>query len=71
MDAETLNLVECLRSWDSSALKVPSDVSFLLHEDYRQLIAESSVAMLMQLLGSTTLMHWGAMRAVGDQTQWR
>jgi hypothetical protein len=71
MDAETLNLVECLRSWDSSALIVPSDVSFLLHEDYRQLIAESSVAMSMRLLGSTTLMHWGAMRAVGDQTQWR
>lgn len=25
MDAETLNLVECLRSWDSSALIAPSD----------------------------------------------
>ncbi len=25
MDAETLNLVECLRSWDSSALITPSD----------------------------------------------
>jgi hypothetical protein len=71
MDAETLNLVECLRSWDSSALIVPSDVSFLLREDYRQLIAESSVAMSMRLLGSTTLMHWASMRAVGDQTQWR
>jgi hypothetical protein len=66
MDAETLNLVECLRSWDSSALIVPSDVSFLLREDYRQLIAESSVAMSMRRPGSITLMHWDARRAVGD-----
>ena len=66
MDAETLNLVECLRSWDSSALIVPSDVRFLLREDCRQLIAESSVAMSMRLPGSITLMHWDARRAVGD-----
>ncbi|KAK9443852.1 Zinc finger BED domain-containing protein DAYSLEEPER [Metarhizium brunneum] len=29
MDAETLNLVECLRSWDSSALIVPSDCRYV------------------------------------------
>lgn len=32
MNIETLNLVECLRSWDGSALIVPSEVSILLRE---------------------------------------
>jgi hypothetical protein len=31
MNIETLNLLECLRSWDSSFLIVPSEVSFLLY----------------------------------------
>lgn len=30
MNVETLNLLECLRSWDGSALIVPSEVSLLL-----------------------------------------
>ncbi|OAQ57667.2 transposase-like protein [Pochonia chlamydosporia 170] len=29
IDAETLNIVECLRSWDSSALIVPSDCRYV------------------------------------------
>ena len=29
MNVETLNLLECLRSWDRSALIVQSEVSFL------------------------------------------
>lgn len=45
MNIETLNLLECLGSWDRSALIVPSEVSFLLREVYGRLIMDSSVAM--------------------------
>jgi hypothetical protein len=44
MNIETLNLLECLRSWDRSALIVPSEVSIPLREVFDCLIIDSSVA---------------------------
>jgi hypothetical protein len=45
MNIETLNLLECLRSWDRSSLIVPSEVSLLIRDVYRCLILDSSVVM--------------------------
>jgi hypothetical protein len=45
MNIETLNLLECLRSWDRSTLIVPSEVSIPLREVFDCLIMGSSIAM--------------------------
>jgi hypothetical protein len=48
MNIETLNLLECLRSWDRSALIVPSEVSSLPRQMCDWLIADSSVVILIR-----------------------
>lgn len=55
MNTETLNLLEYLRSWDKSALIVPSEVSFLPHQIYDYLIADSSIVMLIRQLLTPSL----------------
>jgi len=55
MNMETLNLLECLRSWDRSALIVPSEVSFLPRQMCDCLIVDSSVVMLIQQLLTLSL----------------
>lgn len=70
MNIETLNLLECLRSWDRSTLIVPSEVGIPLREVFDCLIMDSSVAMSIRKprVLSLMLMIQNVRRRVAEKT---